>query len=219
MIKGFTILETVMVVVIIAILATMSIAGYWQLLDNARQKVCEANLETLATAAEIYALEHNALPASLGQLSPEHVHKAYAKVMERKGIIYRASRAFVRMNTPRLAYAQFLTYSNLGKYGAEADVFLCPSDGNGRPSYGMNSNFAGQPWGNIQSSAIIVGECDNYQFSDPFGLCERHIVDWGLNNAAIIATKNKKTIIGGSLDLYGNLTSPGDWYGGTNMTP
>ena len=172
--KAFTLIETIMIVVIIGILATISVAGYWQLLDNARQKVCDANLETLAAAIEIYSLEHDALPASLSMLAPEHIHKAYARVMEKKGVSYQVARAFVKMNEPRLAYAQFLTYGNLAKYGAEADIFVCPADTNGAPSYGLNGNAAGHTWESIPEGIPLIFDSDSYVVTSSSDLAFRH---------------------------------------------
>jgi competence protein ComGC len=172
--KAFTLIETIMIVVVIGILATISVAGYWQLLDNARQKVCESNLETIAAAAEIYSLEHDALPASLSLLEPGHVRKAYAKVMEKKGLSYKVARTFVKMNEPNLAYAQFLTNANLGKYGTEADVFVCPADTNGPPSYGINGNAAGRDWTDIAAWLVIIADSDNYVWTTEAELAFRH---------------------------------------------
>jgi Tfp pilus assembly protein PilE len=173
--KAFTLIEIIMIVVVIGILATISVAGYWQLLDNARQKVCDANLETLAAAIEIYSLEHDALPGSLSMLEPEHIRKAYAKVMEKKGLSYELARVFVKMNEPRLAYAQFLTHANLAKYGAEADVFVCPADTNGPPSYGINGNAAGLRWEDIPEGIPLICDSDNYVVTSGSDLAYRHM--------------------------------------------
>lgn len=203
--KTFTLIETVMVVAIIAVLATFSIAGYWQLLDNARQKVCETNLETLLTATEIYALEHDALPASLSQLDPSQVRKAYAKVMRKKGLMAKLSYAFVKMNTPKLAYAQFLTYSNLSKYGPESHVFVCPSDANGAPSYGINGNIQGRSWGNISSGTAIVGGCDSHVFWGAGQIAPRHIRALGFDNVGMVITKNNTLVTDDYNGMHNNV--------------
>ena len=201
--RSFTLLETLMVLVIIGILATLSIAGYWQLLDNARQKVCETNLETLLTATEIYALEHDALPASLGHLHPSQVRRAYAKVMRKRGLVNRLAYAFVKMNTPRIAYAQFLTNNNLSKYGAEAKVFICPSDQSSEGiSYGINGHIATCSWDVIPSETPIVGACDNHVFWNGGDIEFRHIRALGTEQVGIVITKDKSVIIDDHQGIY-----------------
>jgi len=190
--KSFTLMETIMVVVVIGILSTLGIATYRQLLDNARQKVCETNLKTLETAVEMYALENDALPASLGDLKPSQVKKAYAKVMRKEGWFTKFAYFFVKLNTPREVYAQFLTYDNLGKYGAASQVFHCPADTNGGVSYGINAQLAGKRWRDISEDTWIVADCDNYTFSSSGALAYRHIKNLGVRRVALGVKKNKK---------------------------
>ncbi|MBN2119827.1 MAG: hypothetical protein JW734_02060 [Candidatus Omnitrophica bacterium] len=186
--KSFTLLEIVTVLIVAGILATAGIAGYRQALDNARQKVCGANLQALEAAVEIYALENDVLPATLTQLSPEQVKKAYAKVINNRDLVTRLCYAFVRMNIPRFAYAAFLSEDNLGRYGPHAEIFRCPADRDGGVSYGINSGFAGQP---LPSAAVpgvsfvIVADCENSVFSSEGELEHRHIKNFGATKLAL----------------------------------
>ena len=187
--KGFTLTEVVITVVLIGILSTLGIATYRQVLDNARQKVCKTNLKVLETAVEMYALENDALPASLGDLKPSHVKKAYAKVMRKEGWFTKFAYFFVKLNTPREAYAQFLTYNNLGKYGAASQVFHCPADTNGGISYGINAQLKGKRWRDISQDTLIVADCDTPTFGE---LAYRHIRHLGAKRVALGIKKSKK---------------------------
>jgi len=173
------------------ILSTLGIATYRQLLDNAYQKVCETNLKTLEAAVEMYALEKDALPASLGDLKPSHVKKAYAKVMRKEGWFTKFSYFLVRLNTPKEAYAQFLTYDNLSKYGPASRVFHCPADTNGGVSYGINSKLAGKRWGDIPEDTLIVADCDSHTFGN---LAYRHIKNLGAKRVALGIKKNREKV-------------------------
>lgn len=203
--KSFTLMEVVIVVVLIGILSTLGIATYNQVLDNARQKVCQTNLKTLETAVEMYALENDALPASLSDLKPEHLKKAYAKALREGGWPVKFAYFFVRLNTPKEVYAQFLTYDNLHKYGAASQVFHCPADTNGPPSYGINSNLKGKRWKDISQDTLIVAECDQYTFSSTGELAHRHIKKLGAVKVALGVRKDKeihKYEQGGRLPRY-----------------
>ena len=174
------------------ILSTLGIATYRQVLDNARQKVCETNLKTLEAAVEMYALENDALPASLGDLKPSHVKKAYAKVMREEGWLTKFAYFFVKLNTPKEVYAQFLTYDRLGKYGPAAQVFHCPADTNGGVSYGINAQLAGKRWGDISEDTLIVADCDSHTFGR---LAYRHIKNLGAKRVALGIKKNKRKVV------------------------
>jgi prepilin-type N-terminal cleavage/methylation domain-containing protein len=191
--KGFTLIEMITVVVVLGILTTLGVAGYQQVLDNARQKVCSTNLMALEAAVELYALEHDALPASLSQLTPEQVKKAYAQVIQKQDLSTKLSYALVKMHSGKEAQAEdFLSYDFLSKYGAAADVFRCPADIQGGVSYGINANLAGAVMQDVREDAAIVGDCDNLVFSSTGELDARHIRRLGTIKIALVVDKSMR---------------------------
>jgi hypothetical protein len=169
------------------LLIVASVAGfvYTGILDNARAATCKMNLETLNTAVELYGQEHGAIPATLGDLKPKHLEKAYAQVMERRSWYTKFSVALLKISQSDKAYAEFLKYDNLRKFGAAQDSFHCPEDDNGGTSYGINANLAGVLWANVDKDVVVVGDCDSATFTSEADLRKRH----GRGKVAIATTK------------------------------
>ncbi len=192
--RGYSLIEIIMVVVVSLVIATFTVVGYRQLLENARQRVCSTNLKALGAAVEIYALENDVLPATLGDLKLEHLLKGYAKVIDSRDWFTKFSYFFIKINTPPDVYAQFLTPENLKKYGVTPEIFRCPADTNGPPSYGINANLAGKKLENIPPGEIIVAECDHYTFTSQDELSFRHFSGFGLKKLAqmlVVAEEGK----------------------------
>ncbi len=187
--NGFTLVETVVTVVIILIFATFGLLGYRQVLDNARQRVCTTNLEALGAAVEIYALENDVLPASLSNLKPEHLKKGYAKAIGQRSWSTKFAYFFLKLNSSPEAYAQFLTPGNLEKYGMDPQIFHCPADTNGRPSYGINASIAGMRWKELPENTVLIAEVDSYVFTSLNQLAHRHIRKLGLDHIGLWITK------------------------------
>ena len=185
--KGFTLVEIIVVAIIVLILATLGLAGYQQLIENARQRVCATNLRALLAATEIYALEEDKVPASLGELKLEYLKKGYAKAINKRDWLTRFSYFFVKLNTSSQAYAQFLTPDNLEKYGVTKDIFHCPSVRISNvtrepvgPSYGLNPNLSASydKWADIPGGEWIVADCNDFSCSG--GFANRHFkIHWG----------------------------------------
>jgi prepilin-type N-terminal cleavage/methylation domain-containing protein len=172
--SGYTLVELSITMAVILVLSTIGMYSYFSTLAYARETVCRTNLKALKTAIEQYVLENDALPATLGSLDLEHLNKGYAKAMEDMGWGARLSLLLLKLDESDHAYAQFLTYENLKRYGAKEKLFSCPADDNGPPSYGINGNLAGQKWSETSPNEIIVADSDLYVFTSLDQLAARH---------------------------------------------
>ena len=98
--RDFTLVELVVTAVIILVLATFAAGGYRQLIDNSRSRVDQANLRTLSAAVEVYALENDSFPATLGQLRLKDLRRGYARVIKTAGWRTKLSYFLIHINTP-----------------------------------------------------------------------------------------------------------------------
>lgn len=62
--RGFTLIEMMIVVAIIAILVTILVPNLMRARAQAQTAACESNLKEIATALELYETDHDAYPAS-----------------------------------------------------------------------------------------------------------------------------------------------------------
>ena len=67
--KGFTLIEIMIVVAIIAILAAIAIPNFISYRKTSQMNACLANQEQIKTACEAYMIKNNAYPESLAKLS------------------------------------------------------------------------------------------------------------------------------------------------------
>jgi type II secretion system protein G len=84
--KGFTLIELLIVVAIIGIIAAIAIPNLLNAIDRGKQKRTMADMRSIGTAMESYAIDANVYPtaASAAVLSPLLVNGAYIKVMPAK---------------------------------------------------------------------------------------------------------------------------------------
>ena len=182
--KGFTLLELLVVLTVLLILSSIGMYLYHRSLAYAKDTVCQTNLRGLQESVILYSAENDALPASLGQLKLEHLERGYAKAMEGRGWLVKASTLLIKFEASSYAYAQFLTYENLKRYGATEEIFHCPGDHNGGASYGINGALEGKNWGEVGEHAIVVADSDKYVFHSIDDLSKRH------NHKAFAAVKS-----------------------------
>ena len=171
---GYTLVELLTVLSIILILSTIGIFVYNRAIAYAKGTVCQTNLRALEAAIELYTMETDALPASLGKLKLEHIEKGYAMAMGERGWLKKLSFFFVNLDSSDHAHAQFLTPENLNTYGGSKEVFHCPADTNGGASYGINGNLVGRQWSKIGREELVIADSDHYVFTTTSQLSRRH---------------------------------------------
>ena len=164
----------IVVLAVVLILSTIVMFLYQKSLAYAKGTVCQTNLKALHKAIILYSQDNDVLPATLGDLNLEHLEKGYAKVMEDRGWLIKASTYLIKLDASDHAYAQFLTYENLKEYGAGKRIFRCPADRNGGTSYGINGNIGGKRWTDINEYVIVVADNDNHVFYTLDELSKRH---------------------------------------------
>jgi len=172
--KGFTLLELLVVLTVLLVLSSFGMYLYHKSLAYAKDTVCQTNLRALQESIILYAADNDALPGTLGELKLEHLEKGYAKAMKDRGWLIKACTLLIKFDASDHAYAQFLTYDNLKRYGATEKIFHCPGDHNGGASYGINAELEGKRWSDIHKNAIVVADCDKYVFHSLDELSKRH---------------------------------------------
>ena len=172
--RGYTLVELAVTMAVILVLSTIGLFIYQSALAYARGTVCETNVRTLKRAVEEYSIENDAFPATLGQLEPRHLKAGYDRALEDGKWKTKISLFLIKMDASSHAHAQFLTHENLKKYGAMKNIFQCPADDDGSPSYGINAAVKGKRWSEIDPDEVIVADSDHFEFTFPDGLSKRH---------------------------------------------
>ena len=160
--KGFTLLELLVVLTVLLILSSFGMYLYHRSLAYAKDTVCQTNLRAMQESIIFYTAENEALPGTLGDLKLDHVERGYAKAMEGRRWLVKACSLLIKFDASDHAYATFLTYDNLKKYGATEKIFHCPGDHNGGASYGINGELQGKRWSEVNEHAIVVADCDSW---------------------------------------------------------
>jgi prepilin-type processing-associated H-X9-DG protein/prepilin-type N-terminal cleavage/methylation domain-containing protein len=174
---AFTLIEMLVVIAIIALLATLTVAGVGSAIERAHKTACAANMKGLAEGMLQYQIEARTLnlPAALDQTQPSG-EWAWSFRLVDAGV--------------------FPGYTNVGQLLKENEFFRCPSDegpGDESPSFAINtyiSSTSGQfaSYRNLSritnpASTILFAEVwgrrDNKKYTkvspnDSFAAFERH---------------------------------------------
>ena len=223
--KTFTLVEILIVLLIVAILATFAIPAYYNVMNNAKARGCMANLRALMAALDIYAIENDRLPGTLGEIPQEYIERAWTKILNEPGA-WKIKLAYflIDLDKKGLAHAgPFRKY-----YVKDPKQFICPADDRnpipGYGSYGINSTLtAGEEGGGISieqynalpSSTIVIADSKS---PDSIVLTHRH-KRWGLTGRKgydIGITKGREIVTTGAQGAFdgnggnGGPTGPGD---------
>ena len=177
--RGYTLIELMVVVTIILVLSSIGVFLYSRAIAHAKDTVCKTNLKTLNEAVILYLEEYDAFPASLGHLKREHLEKGYAKAMSERRWHEKLCFFLLTIEESESAYAQFLTYENLKKFGATQKAFQCPTAAEGAISYGINADLVGKRLSEISDNMILIADCDSLVFSSPDQIRRRHAANKG----------------------------------------
>lgn len=73
--SGFTLIELMVVVIIIAALAGMVIPKVWPAADSAKNKIARADIANIKTAVRLYKLHEGSYPKNIGDLVQKSTSK------------------------------------------------------------------------------------------------------------------------------------------------
>ena len=114
--RGFTLIELMIVVAIIAILAGILIPNFVNARAQAQTAACESNLRSIATALELYYADNQAYPAS-GNVTPATLSK--------NGVYYLNNTPKDPAATDATALYAFTSTAQSGS-GAASYTITCP---------------------------------------------------------------------------------------------
>ena len=69
--KGFTLVELMVVIIILAVLTGIAIPSYLALRNRARVQATRSEMQNIATAISVYEADHEAWPAALANLQDD----------------------------------------------------------------------------------------------------------------------------------------------------
>ena len=177
---AFTLLELLLVVVILTTLSTIVIPNFQNAVEDSKSKICETNLKVQQASLDIYAMEHDSMPASLSMIPGDCLERAYAKILHEKGAWkIRLAYWLVDLSERNFAFASFLQDEIVRGHKSS---LICPKDKNpqqhGNASYGLSSALAGissREYRNLSEDMTLIADCNNRTFSSEDDLDKRHV--------------------------------------------
>lgn len=122
--QGFTLVELLVVVAILAVLATLVIPSYNYLVEKAKISACTGDIRTLEKSIAAYAVEKGDLPGSLNvltDLTSKNLIDPWGNAFQYKNLVTNPAAAIEDQMTGALN-GDFDLYS-MGPNGASAKVF------------------------------------------------------------------------------------------------
>lgn len=146
--KGFTLIELMIVIAIIAILAAILVPNFIRARAQGQVTSCKANLKNIGTACEMYATDNGGrYPASLSKLSEENNSiQAYLKTI------------------PKCPSAGTDTYSGAYKATMNPDQYIVYCSGSNHTAAGCSAN--------LPAFTATVGLLENAQACKDAGMAE-----------------------------------------------
>ena len=208
--RGFTVIELLVVVSIIAMVLGILLPAVQNARETARRMQCGANLKQIGIAMAGYHNVHNMFP-------PQHLQDTNQKHSSN----YLSPHVFllpfldheVLFNALNMDFAvresiQTPTLDNRTVRNTRLAVFLCPSDG--EPNHLNTYRFNRGQFGTRTADGRLV---DNHPNDGPFsiGVLPSHtVITDGLSQTAFASERLAGTFIPGSIDIKRNIKSAYD---------
>ncbi|MDD4940572.1 MAG: prepilin-type N-terminal cleavage/methylation domain-containing protein [Candidatus Omnitrophica bacterium] len=202
--RSFTLIEVMVAVVVLGILVMVGIPSYRNFVEMGRTRMCADNLGALKAAFDIYIAEHNVVPGTLSELSPEEVSRAYARIrtMRSKDLSVRWVSFIDTWQARSYAYAVSLI-EQLGK--GNTKLLTCPSDARkGKISYGINNAVAGltrDEYMALPANTVVIADSDTKVFSG----------GTGTSTAESSGSQRHKSYQGLQTVTFANAVTKGGW--------
>jgi type II secretion system protein G len=119
--KGFTLIELLIVVAIIGIIAAIAIPNLLNAIQRGRQKRSMADMRSIGTAVEAYAVDNNAYPAGGSSVS-NIANKLEPKFIKKMPTNDAWQRAFDYISSPTTSPQEY-TIESYGKNGSDETIY------------------------------------------------------------------------------------------------
>ena len=134
--RGFTLIELMVVIAIIAILAAILIPNFMHARAQSQTSACVANEKQIATAVEEYAVDHNGSYGSSGAVNSTLLGAAYLNTTPKDPV----NGALYSMNTAGGTYGAY-QISDAGGHDTTTTNGLSGGPGTGSVLYNQNSGL------------------------------------------------------------------------------
>ena len=178
-VKALSLLEIIIALSVVAILAVVGLYVARDFVEASKARVCEANLKVLKNALDLYMLDHDRMPQTLGRIPDRYIQKSLARFLSQPGnwqarLYYWAS----AREKQSQAYAASHFINDLAQ--ADIGIATCPKDTTPPPdgiSYGLYQGLQGisaRAYMEINATQVLIGDDDGVTFDGAAGLTKRH---------------------------------------------